>query len=408
MVNALGIVAITRPEVQAVGPGKYRPMAAYSYVGRYRLVDIPISNMTNSGLQDIRVYTNGDPKVLFDHIGSARHYNINNKHGHVSVIPVVTERYAAEYVSDLAGYRQNLDDIVDDNHEYVVIAPVNWIYKANFEEIIEQHERSHSDVSVLVRHEEGVLDPTKYFNANVVVKKDKDTFGKFVTYIGQPEFGDVVAPDENNIALSEERKADLDELGNPKKNPVKLDISLDTYIMSRKFFLQLVEQAEKYSELFWMTDMLNLLSDLGKANINILNYAYPIFPILDYNTYFNSNMAMLDERNMAFFNDPNWPIYTRTNDSPPTIYKGEGTASGALISNGCEIGGVVRNSILGRNVKVGAGASVDNCIILPGVEIGDGVMLTNVMVDKDAKILRKKEITGTEDKPIYIDRRAAV
>ncbi len=376
MVDALGIISFTSPAIFVKGISNYRPVAAFSYVGRYRLVDIPISNMTNSGLQNIEVYTNGDPKVLFDHIGSARHYNINNKHGHISIIPVPYNGMNAEFISDMASYYNNLHEIEDSVHDYVVIAPVNWIYKANFSDLLQNHIDSKADLSILYSHyDETNGDAQKLLNANMIEKNEKGGFGKIERYIG----GDS-----------------------------SFDVSLDTYILSKEKFIELIKQAHDYSPMFWMTDMINTLDATGDITINAINYSHPVFPILDINSYFSSNMEMLKERNMSFFNDINWPIYTRTNDSAPTIYMGEGTAQHALISNGCEISGTVTESILGRGVKVGAGSIVNNCVILPGAEIGENVMLTNVIVDKDAKVIHKTEITGYDDAPLYIGRRETV
>lgn len=376
-VDALGIIAFTNPSIYVKGISKYRPMAAYSYVGRYRLVDIPISNMTNSGIQNIEVYTNGNPKVLFDHIGSARHYNINNKHGHISIIPIMASAREAEYVSDLGAYYNNLHEITDNTNDYVIIAPVNWVYKANYSDLLAQHIDSKADISVLRKHFDAVDQPLYLLNANLL-DHDEET-GKLtgiVPYIGQ----------EGAV----------------------LDVSLDTYILSKEKFVQLLQEAHDYSPFFSMTEMINCLLAQNKIDINEIVYSHPVFPILDIKSYFNSNMEMLQERNMAFFNDPDWPIYTRTNDSPPTIYLGKGTAESALISNGCEICGTVTDSILGRGVKVGAGSLITNCLILPGAEIGENVMLTNVIVDKDAKVLHKTEISGYEGEPRYIRRREIV
>lgn len=375
MINALGIISFTSPAIFVKGISNYRPVAAFSYVGRYRLVDIPISNMTNSGIQNIHVYTNGDPKVLFDHIGSARHYNINNKHGHISIIPVMNDGFSAEFVSDLAAYYNNLDEIEDNVNDYVVIAPVNWIYKANFSDLIQSHIDSKADISVLYRHYDETSKPANLLNANLIETGEKGVFKGIKRYIG---------------------------------GPAALDVSLDTYVLSKEMFIKLIREAHDYSPMFWMTDMINTLSDQGKLKVNTMQYSHPVFPILDLNSYYNSNMEMLKERNMSFFNDPNWPIYTRTNDSPPTIYMGSGTAQCALISNGCEISGTVTESILGRGVKVGNGAIVSNCLILPGAEIGENVLLTNVIVDKDAKVIHKQEITGYDDQPLYIGRRGTV
>lgn len=374
MADVLGIVSYTDPAIYVRGVSRFRPVAAYSYVGRYRLCDIPISNMTNSGIQQIHVYTNGDPKVLFDHIGSARHYNINNKHGHVSVIPVFTDGLKPEFVSDMASYYKNLDAIEDAGSEWVVIAPVNWVYKANFADLLDAHINSHADVSVVYKNVSPV-GAEAYLNADTLELNDKKEVSGISRYLG----------------------------GNDLKN-----VSLATYIMSREKFIALIKKAHEYSPMFWLTDTLNTVIKEGTFTVKGILYDHPVFPIMDLKSYFRSNMEMLSEKNMAFFNDPNWPIYTRTNDSPPTIYVGEGTSQGALISNGCEIQGTVRNSILGRGVKVGKGALIENCLILPGAVIGDNAMLTNVLVDKDAKVIHKLELAGYDKEPLYVERRGII
>lgn len=374
MADILGIISYTAPYVYIRGLSKFRPVAAYNYVGRYRLCDIPISNMTNSGMDNIQLYTNGDPKVLFDHIGSARHYNLNNKHGHVAVIPTWTDGIKAEFVSDMHTYWKNLDEIVDDKNDWVVIAPCNWVYKANFNDLVNHHIESKADISILYQ-KVNTPDWADYLNTNLLTLTDKKAVAKVDRYRG----GD----------------ADM-------------NVSLDTYIMSKDVFVKLVKKAHEYSPMFWMTDTINAVLEDNEMNVRGVPFNFPIFPIMDLKSYFRSNMEMLNERNMSFFNDPNWPIYTRTNDSPPTIYIGEGTSSGALISNGCEIAGTVTGSILGRGVKVGKGALIDNCLILPGAEIGENAMLTNVIVDKDAKVIHKLELSGYDKAPLYINRRETI
>lgn len=369
----MGIIAYNDSSIYVRGLSQYRPLAAFSYVGRYRLVDIPISNMTNSGMEEIDVYTNGDPKVLFDHIGSARHYNINNKHGHVGIIPVFTDGTPVEFVTDIDSYYNNLYNIEQDPNDYVVIAPVNFIYKANYADLLAQHIDSGADVSMLYQE----------------VANAKDS------YI-------------NCYILDVNKQKGVSAVYRNKGSDDKACLSLSTYIMSKKVFMDIVKKAKAYSSMFWMTDMLNLLASQGEMDIRAINYRGPVFPIFDLRSYFTSNMAMLNEANMDFFNDPNWPIYTRTNDSPPTLYFEGGTSQGALISNGCEVSGDVRNSILGRGVKVGKGAIVDNCLILPDAVIGENAILTNVIIDKDAKIIHKKELAGYDDDPLYVARREIV
>lgn len=371
MFNAMGIIAYNDASIYVRGLEKFRPIAAFSFVGRYRLVDFPISNMTNSGMEDIDVYVNGNPKVLFDHIGSGRHYNINNKHGHVGLIPVYTDGQRAEYVPDVKLYAENMYNIEQDPNDYVVIAPVNIIYKANYSELLNQHVASGADITVLYKTVDNAKE--NYFNCSVLNLNSQHGLESI----------------ERNIGSTKNR-----------------NLSLETYIMSKEIFINLVKQARRTSAMYWLKDIVN---DVAKSmDIRAVSYNGPIFPIYDLKSYFSSNMKMLKEENMKMFNDPDWPIYTRTNDSPPAIYLEGGTSSNSLISNGCTICGDVRNSIIGRQVKIGKGAVVDNCLILPGAEIGPNATLANVIVDKDARIIHRKDLAGYETDPLYIARRETV
>jgi glucose-1-phosphate adenylyltransferase len=371
MFNAMGIIAYNDSSVYVRGLEKYRPIAAFSFVGRYRLVDFPISNMTNSGMDSIDVYVNGNPKVLFDHIGSGRHYNINNKHGHVGLIPVYTDGQRAEYIPDVELYAENMFNIQQDPNDYVIIAPVNLIYKANYSDLLDQHVASGAAVTCLYK----------------TINNAKEEF---------------INCDVLNINSQHGLSSISKNLGDKKTQHV----SLATYIMSKEIFINLVNQARKTSAMYWFSDILN---DVAKSmDIRCVALHEEIFPIYDLKSYYASNMKMLSEENMKIFNDPDWPIYTRTNDSAPSIYLEGGTSNRSLISNGCQIAGDVKNSIVGRGVKIGKGSIVENCLILPDVEIGENTMITNVIVDKGARIIHKKEFAGYENDPLYIERRETV
>lgn len=371
MATALGIISYTDSSIYVRGLSKFRPVAAYSYVGRYRLVDIPISNMANSGIDNIDVYTNGDPKVLFDHVGSARHYNINNKHGHVGVIPVFADGERVEYITDLESYYKNLYNIMEDPNPYVVMAPVNFVFKQNFADLLNEHINSGADVTALYYDIDNADEVMRNVNAFEINRQH----GVKSVYKNQ-------CTDKN------------------------AHISLETFVMSKKIFKEIVTKGHEFSSLYWFMDMLNVMaSDL---DIRAVEYTSPVFPIYDYNSYYTANMNMLNEENMSFFNNHNWPIYTRTNDSPPTIYQDGGSAQGALISNGCVIKGKVSNSIIGRNVVIEEGAIVADSLILPGVKIGPDSLVTCCIIDKDAKVINKKELTGYIGNPLYIARREIV
>ena len=131
---------------------KYRPIAGFSFLGRYRLVDFAISNMSNSGIDDIQIYVNGNPRSLIDHVGTGRHYNINSKHGHLSLVPVYTDGGTSRFTTDISCYAENIHAVMENHNDYVVIAPANMLYKGNYEELLKQHIESGAEVSVLYQH----------------------------------------------------------------------------------------------------------------------------------------------------------------------------------------------------------------------------------------------------------------
>ena len=106
MCNALGIITYNDSSVYVEGMQKYRPIAGFSFLGRYRLVDFAISNMSNSGIDDIQIYVNGNPRSLIDHVGTGRHYNINSKHGHLSLVPVYTDGGTSRFTTDISCYAE--------------------------------------------------------------------------------------------------------------------------------------------------------------------------------------------------------------------------------------------------------------------------------------------------------------
>lgn len=371
MCNALGIITYNDSSVYVQGMQKYRPVAAFSFLGRYRMVDFAISNMSNSGIDDIEVYVNGNPRSLIEHIGTGRHYNINSKHGNLSLLPLYNDGGLGQATPDVACYAENIHAIMENPNDYVIIAPVNMIYKANYADLLKQHVESGAEISVLYQH--------------VNNAKEK--------YIGC----DVLQMNKQRGVLKIEQN-----LGNYKSR----DLSLQTYIMSKEIFKNLVEEALDISTMYWFKDILN--DKCVDMDVRALNYRGFVYCVNDLNSYYECNMSILNEENMKAIADPDWPVYTRTSDSSPAIYLNGGYARGSFVSNGCEISGHVENSIIGRSCKIGKDAVIENCIIMPDVEIGANAHLKNVIVDKHSRIVKKKDLAGLEDKPLYIGRRENV
>lgn len=369
MCNALGIISFTDPNVYVEGMQDYRPLAAVTFLGRYRLIDFPLSNMTNSGIDNIKVYVNGNPRSLIAHVGRGRQYNINSKRGQIELLPWYQEPTPSRhsYATDVESYYGSYHTIKEDKNDYVIIAPVNFVMPVNYNDLLSQHMESGAEISMLYQ--------------NVDDAKDH--------YVGL----DVLQMNRQKGVLHIEQN-----LGNYKTR----SLSLQTYVMSKEIFLNLIQEARSVSKMYWLKDIIN--DHCKDMDIRGISYRGKFYAITDLQSYYDSNMDILDNNYRRTFSNPDWPIYTRTNDSAPAIYLNGGNACKSLVSNGAQISGTVKNSIIGRSCKIGKNAVIENCVLLPGVSVADGAILKNVVVDKYSTIAKKKELEGKEG-PLYIGRR---
>lgn len=369
MATALGIIAYNDSSVDMEGVQTYRPIAAINFMGRFRLVDFPMSNMTNSGIDNIQVYIKGNPKPVFKHLGRGRQYNINSKHGNLELVPLYKENASRSLTPDVDTYYDNLHGIESSNCDYVIIAPAHIIYEADYNALLNQHIESGADISVLYQ--------------NIDTAKEE--------YIGCP-----------TLQLNHQKGVESFEtnLGKYKNR----SLSLETYIMAKDIFVDAIVRAKKTSSLYWLRDIINDLCQ--ELDVRGISYRKKIYYVYDLKSYFQANLATLLPENMKQLQ--NWAVYTRSYDSSPAIYPNGGNATNSFVSNSAEISGSVANSIIGRGVVIGKDAVIENCLIMPEAKIAANAHLKNVIIDKYANVVHKKDLEGTLDSPLYVGRRETV
>ena len=120
MSRAFGIVNFAGNHIQVDGLQAYRPVGAFSFLGRYRVIDFPISNMSNSGIDTIQVYIRRKPRSLTEHLGTGRHYNINSKRGKLHILYTESNMVSDIYNTDIAAYIENIDILNSVPYPYVV------------------------------------------------------------------------------------------------------------------------------------------------------------------------------------------------------------------------------------------------------------------------------------------------
>ncbi len=367
MAKASGIINMTGSHIWVEGMQEYRPIGAFSFLGRYRVVDFPMSNFSNSGIDRISVVAGKNPRSLTEHIGDGRQYNINSKRGNVEILFAENNAHNNIYNTDIACFSKNMENIIKKHREYVVIAPSHFVYTADFSELLDAHVASGADITVLYHKTEraNLLYANCYY---LTLNKQKGVLGFEIN----------------------------------KSDEGAKDISLETYVMKTELFEQLVNKAAALSSSYTLAQVINAsCADLDVRGVEHVGY---LAAVTDLYQYYYGNLQLLDMNEAEKLVNEEWPIYTRTNDSAPTKYGVDAEVSHSVVSNGCIIEGTVENSIIGRGCTIKKGAVVKDSVILPDTLIEENITVECQVVDKHAKLIHCDKIVATPENPGYVKR----
>jgi glucose-1-phosphate adenylyltransferase len=366
--NALGIICFENGSAYIEGLSDYRPVPAIAFMGRYRVVDFILSNMTNSGIDSVEIYCKEKPRNLIEHLGDGKHYNINSKRGKLRILYGEKSFSSPVYNHDVANYVLNMEYIENDPNEFVIIAPSYFVYSLDFHDVLKAHLDSKADVTMV-------------YTASTNAKED---------FLGC-----------DTLTLDKDRR--ITEIGKNRGSYKSRNISMECMVMTKKMFIDLVKKAAATSSLYWLKDC--IADSLGELNVRGYQYHGFVACLNSLKEYYKVSMELRDPEISEHLFKPDWPIYTQTNDSSPSIFTNTAEVSDTMVANGCHVQGKVTGSILSRNVTVCEGAEISNSIILPGAYIGENAKLDHVIVDKYAIVHHVKKLEGTDEAPVYVRRR---
>ncbi len=367
MAKAFGIVTSSGSHIHVEGMQDYRPIGSFSFLGRYRMIDFPVSNLSNSEIDRIQVYIQQNPRSLTEHLGTGRHYNINSKRGKLQLLFTEDSRINDIYNTDMAGYAAHLEIIERMHQDYVVIVPSYMVYKQNFDQLLDAHIESKADITMMYH---------KVDNADTSFR--------------------------NCYIMKLNRQRGLKELVRNDGTSADENIFMDTYVMKRDVFVKLIKKAASLSSVYTLANIINAEAE----NLDIRGVAHKGYfaAVTDLKSYYEANLQLLEFDLTEELFTPDWPFYTKTTDSCPVHYFEGCEVKNSMVANGSLIEGTIDSCVIGRNVKVGKGATLKNCVVLAQAVIGEGVHLENQVVDKWAKITNVKEVVAEADKPGYIRR----
>jgi glucose-1-phosphate adenylyltransferase len=350
-----------------------RSIAAMPIGGRYRVIDVLLSNMVHSQITNVGLITQRNYHSLMDHLESGKAWDLNRKRDGLFILPpYVTRGNTGSYSGMLDAIRSNLGYVRRSAQRYALISGSSTVFNMKFDDMMKKHLETGADITILY---------------NV------------------PAEGELVSDAERtHLKMDEDgRVVDIEVSPHLHSYP---NVSMDVYIMDKALLTYLVEVSAAHYRTDFVRDV--LLKQLSELKVYGYRYDGYVSRIESISSYYKLNMDMLSEEiRTPLLYRPN-PVYTKVKDEVPARYEANAKAVNSLVADGCIIEGTVENSVLFRGVRVGKGAVVKDCILMQGVEVQDGAQLSNVISDKDAFIKRDRRIVGQESYPVVIEKNAVI
>ena len=337
-----------------------RAVSAMPVAGGYRCIDFVLSNMTNSHIQKVAVFTQYNARSLNEHLNSSKWWDFGRKQGGLYVFtPTITPDNGNWYRGTADSIAQNIDFLKNSHEPYVVIASGDGVYKMDYNKVLEDHINKGADITIVTK--------------NLDSSEDARRFG-------------VVSVDEDNRVIS------LDE------KPILTDnhmVSTGIYVIRRRLLIDLIEGASEEERYDFVKDVIIRYKDVKK----VFAYEHTDYwsNIATVESYYKTNMDFLkkDIRNYFFREYPD--VYSKVEDLPPAKYNAGSKVSNSIVSSGCIINGQITDSIVFKEVYVGNNCVIKNSIILNDVYIGDNTYIENCIVESRDTIRANSSYVGKPD-----------
>ncbi|WP_024376223.1 glucose-1-phosphate adenylyltransferase [Streptococcus suis] len=342
---------------------------AVAFGGKYRIIDFPLSNCANSGIDIVGVLTQYEPVLLNSYVAQSQRWGLDVQGSGVFVLP------PSEKIEGFGLYKgtadaitQNIDFIDLHDPEYVLILSGDHIYKMNYDKLLDTHIQKKADATIAVIE---------------VPIKEASRFG-------------IMNTDEDYRIEEFEEKPE-----NPKSDLASMGIYIFTWKTLKKY-LQEDDKLDTSSHDFGHDIIPKYLED-GRTLI-----AHPFRgywkDVGTVNSLWESNMDLIDHAGDLDLSDRSWRIYSEDKGSPAQVIGATATVKSAYIDKGAVIDGTVEHSVISTDVQVNQNAVVKNSVVLPGAIIGEGVELDYVIVAENIKIADGVKLTGDIDHILLIDK----
>lgn len=337
---------------------------AVPYGGKYRIIDFPLSNCVNSGIEAVGVLTQYQPLVLNEYIGNGQPWDLDGMNVGVQILSPYEKKGGADWYSGTANaIYQNINYIDRYNPEYVVILSGDHIYKMDYSKMVAYHKEHDADCTI------AVID---------------------VPLAEASRFGILNTNPDGSIYEFDEKPA------HPKSTNASMGIYVFSWDKLRKYLIE--DEANPDSSNDFGKDILPKMLADGQR---MFAYAFSGYwkDVGTIESLWESNMDLLDPNVTLDLADENWKIYSRNPVVAPHYVSQTGVVQNSLISDGCIIEGNVDFSVLFSNVTIAPGAVVNDSILMPGVVVEEGAVIQYAIVSENA-VIKKNAVVGARPEDI--------
>ena len=324
---------------------------AVPFGGKYRIIDFPLSNCTNSQIDTVGVLTQYQPLELNRYIGSGQPWDLDLSNGGVFVLPPYMKAKSGEWYRGTANaIYQNISFIEQYDPEYVLILSGDHIYKMDYNQMLNAHIRAGADVTIAVR-------PVPWEIAS--------------------SFGIMNVDEQSHIVEFEEKPR------KPKSNLASMGVYIFTWKVLREYLI--ADDRDPSSKNDFGKNIIPKM--LGDGRV-MLAYAFESYwkDVGTIASLWEANMDLLKVPPEFDLNDPRWKIYARSPIMPPHFIGGSAIVEQSLIAEGCEVHGTVRGSVLFAGVNIASNAIIEDSVIMPNTRVESGAIVRRAIVAENCVV----------------------
>ena len=341
---------------------------AVHFGGKYRIIDFPLSNCANSGIDVVGVLTQYESVLLGTYVGAGTKWGLDGKQSLAAILPARErgEVGATWYAGTADAIYQNISFLDQYDPEYVLILSGDHIYKMDYDKMLTAHKQRKADATIAV--------------LNVSLKEAS-------------RFGIMNTNEDGTIYEIEEKPA------KPKSTLASMGIYIFTYKELRKYLIDDAKDENSKHD-FGMNIIPSMLNDNKKL------YAYEFSgywkDVGTVESLWQANMDLLNDKELDLYNiKRDWKIYTEDTLEKPQIIGDKASIKNSMVTQGCLVNGTVEGSVLFNNVNIGEGAKVVDSVLMPGVLVEEGAEVYKAIVDEGV-VIRANTKVNEEAKDVAL------